>query len=169
MANYSIIRIEKKKNLRSLAKTYAHNYRTAEWAAPMAIDEYRNRNQELIDYDFGVPDRDFVKIYHKKVAESSYYKTHKVRKNAVPAIEILMSYSKEMDSKIDIDKWKKKNVEWLKKTYGEDNVISCMFHDDERRDDDPNGTGRHMHAVVIPIDERGALNASQIVGGKIQL
>ena len=169
MSNYAIIRIEKKKNLGALAKAYAHNYRTAEWAAPRSIGEYKNRNQELIETDFGVRDRNFVEIYRKKIAESEYYKHHNVRKNAVPAIEILMSYSKEMDNEIDIERWKEKNVKWLKKTYGEDNVISCMLHDDESYDSDLNGTGKHLHAIVIPFDKKGALNASEVVGGRTQL
>ncbi len=167
--SYSILRIEKKKNTRALGWAYAHNYRTNEFAAPHADKEQSYKNQELIRDDFGVADRNFVKIYKKKVKASPYYKKHPVRKNAVPAIEVLLGFSKEKRDGIDLDKWKAENVSWLQETFGKENVISAVFHDDEKDENDPNGTGCHIHAVIIPMDERGCLNASEMIGNKAKL
>ena len=167
--NYCFARVEKKSNTKQLSWAYRHNYRTSESAAPNAYVEQRHKNEELIKDDFGVPDRNFVAIYQKKVKESPYYKTHKVRKNSVPAVEVLLGFSKEQRGEIDIEEWKKENVAWLQDTYGKENVISAMFHDDERDENDPNGTGCHIHAIVIPMDSRGCLNASEIVGGRRDL
>lgn len=166
---YCILRIEKIKNLVALGRAYNHNYRTTKSAAPHSIEELRGRNQELVSDSFGTKDRNFVNIYRSKVRDSEYYQSHKVRKNAVPAIEILLTYSKEQEGRFDIEEWKKDNVEWLQETFGKQNVISAMFHDDERDMADANGTGRHIHAIVLPFDERGCLNASMVVGGKREL
>lgn len=167
--NYCIIHVEKKKSVRALGFAYKHNYRTCETAAPNAYKELAYKNEELIKDDFGVQDRDFVKIYRNKIKKSPYYKEHTVRKNAVPAIEVLLSFSKDQRSNIDIDAWKKANVEWLQEKYGKDNVISAMYHDDEKDENDENGTGCHIHAIVIPMDDKGCLNASKMVGNKYQM
>ena len=164
--NYCIMRIEKIKSLLALGRAYNHNYRTTETAAPRAVKELRDRNQELLADDTGIGDRNFVKVFQSKVRESEYYKTHKVRKNAVPAVEVLLSFSKEQAGRFDIEEWKAENVKWLQDTFGKENVISAMFHDDERRQDDPDGTGCHIHAIVLPFDERGCLNARDIIGYK---
>lgn len=168
-SNYCIMRIEKIKNLVALGRAYNHNYRTTRSAAPNALENLRDRNQELIKDDFGIKDRNFVKIFREKVRDSEYYQSHKVRKNAVPAIELLLSYSKEQDGEFDIEEWKAENVKWLHDTFSEKNVISAMFHDDEKDLNDRNGTGRHIHAIVFPFDKRGCLNASDIVGGRKEL
>ena len=167
--SYCFASIEKKSNMKQLSWAYRHNYRASESAAPFAYADQRYKNEELIKDDFGVPNRNFVEVYQNKVKESPYYKTHKVRKNCVPAIEILLGFSKERRDDIDLEEWKKANVEWLQDTYGKENVISAMFHDDEKDENDPRGTGCHIHAIVIPMDSRGCLNASEIVGGRRQL
>ncbi len=166
---YCIMRIEKIKNLIALGRAYNHNYRTTRSAAPNSFEELRDRNQELIDDNFGIDDHNFVNIYRRRILESDFYKTHNVRKNAVVALEILLSYSKEQEGNFDIDKWKTENVKWLKETFGTDNVISAMFHDDEKDLADSNGTGRHIHAIILPFDEKGCLNANKYIGGRTGL
>ncbi len=167
--NYCILRIEKKKSTRALGAAYRHNYRTCVSAAPYAYESERYKNEELISDDFGVPDRNFVEIFKNKIKNSPYYKNHAVRKNAVPGIEVLLSFSKEQREKIDLERWKEENVKWLQERFGKENVISAMYHDDERDQDDINGTGCHIHAIVIPMDAKGCLNASEIIGNKYQL
>lgn len=56
-----------------------------------------------------------------------------------------------------------KNVEWMKDTFniagdGKDNVISMVYHGDE-------AGNVHCHALVIPVDERGHLNARRFING----
>jgi len=42
-----------------------------------------------------------------------------------------------------LDDWCKDNIDWLKKTYGEENVVAATVHMDE--------TTPHIHASVVPI------------------
>ncbi len=163
---FAIMRIEKK-NMISLGRAYNHNYRTTKSAAPRAIEELRGLNEELIGERYGIPKKTYAEIYADKISKSEYYKTHKVRKNAVPALEILLTFSKEQIDKIDIEKWKRENVRWLDEKFGKENVISAVVHQDESELDDVNGTGIHIHAIVLPFDERGCLNARDIIGGPV--
>ena len=62
----------------------------------------------------------------------------------------------------------KDNVKWLRETFNAnpekygDNVISAQFHGDE--------VGNvHIHAFIIPIDDKGKLNASYYINGRKQL
>ena len=83
-----------------------------------------------------------------------YYKDHKIRHDQVYAMEVVSTFSREED--INIEAWKKKNVEWLQKTFnqagdGRNNIASVVFHADE--------TGNvPCHAIVVPIAPRGRLN-----------
>lgn len=59
-------------------------------------------------------------------------------------------------------------MEWLQKTFNRrpdkygDNVVSVVFHGDE--------VGNvHCHAIIIPIDEKGALNAKGYINGLSEL
>ena len=64
---------------------------------------------------------------------------------------------------MDINKWEKANGEWLKKTFGDENVVSVVSHHDEG----PKGAV-HIHAMVIPM-VNGRLCAKELVSGKAKL
>ena len=76
-------------------------------------------------------------------------------------MEVVSTFSREED--INIEAWKKKNVEWLQKTFnqagdGRNNIASVVFHADE--------TGNvPCHAIVVPIAPRGRLNTKHYTGG----
>ena len=42
-----------------------------------------------------------------------------------------------------LDQWIKANLSWLKDTFGEENLVSCVLHMDEKTP--------HLHATIIPI------------------
>ena len=42
-----------------------------------------------------------------------------------------------------LDDWCRANIEWLQDTFGEDNLVSCVLHMDEKTP--------HLHATVVPI------------------
>lgn len=116
-------------------------------------------NDELV-YTEG---KSYTDLFQDRLSSLSYYKDHKPRSNAVMAFEVRMSFSHDEKDKIDIEKWKKDNVEWLRGyfnknplTYG-DNVVSVTYHGDE--------STPHIHAIVIPIDDKGKLNAYAYVHG----
>ncbi|MDV2456617.1 MobV family relaxase, partial [Acinetobacter towneri] len=87
----------------------------------------------------------------------------KVRKNAVLCVEYLITGSPEWDG-WGTDKeaiYFDRAVAFLKKRHGAENVISTSIHRDE--------TTPHLVAYVVPIDERGKLNARAFLGGRGKL
>ena len=85
----------------------------------------------------------------------------KVRSNAVLAVEYFIGASPEFFSSTD-----KKGREayfddakrWLEERHGAENVVAFTRHYDE--------TSPHVCAYVVPIDERGKLNARGFLGGR---
>ena len=55
----------------------------------------------------------------------------------------------------------KKSLEFLNNKYGKENVIACSIHRDE--------TTPHLIVYVVPIDEKGGLNAKKWLGGRSKL
>ena len=107
----------------------------------------------------------------------------KPRKNAVLAIEHLMTASPEafplkkdsspdgsrnayrlVGNKADVERWQafeKNCIKWLKERYGAANLVNFTAHLDEQTP--------HIHAVVVPIDEKGKLNCRYYLGGREKL
>ena len=52
---------------------------------------------------------------------------------------------KQIEKDGRLDEWCQDNIDWLRKTYGSDNVVSVVLHMDE--------STPHLHATVIPIVE----------------
>lgn len=154
---YAIIGINKINSVAKLAAASEHNLRQSD--VPNADKSLSHMNDELV-YNEG---KSYTDLFQDRLSSLSYYKDHKPRSNAVMAFEVRMSFSHDEKDKIDIEKWKKDNVEWLRGyfnknplTYG-DNVVSVTYHGDE--------TTPHIHAIVIPIDDKGKLNAYAYVHG----
>lgn len=158
--SYCFMSIEKIKTGGALMSKYHHNYRLVE--VENADASLRHLNEELIKLPVknGLQ-MDPQEVFRERIQSLPYYQTHNIRKNAVHALEIITTFSK--DDFVDIEKWKQKNVEWMKDTFnvagdGKDNVISMVYHGDE--------CGNvHCHALVIPIDENGHLNARRFLNG----
>jgi hypothetical protein len=87
----------------------------------------------------------------------------KRRSNAVLCIEHLITASPEWDGwgTEKESEFFKKSVEFLNKKYGKENVIACSIHRDE--------TTPHLIVYVVPIDEKGGLNAKKWLGGRSKL
>jgi hypothetical protein len=100
-------------------------------------------NKELVQFPEGVSNRTHA-IQHR--LESAGL-TRKIGKNQVRAIRILLTGSpddmKKIESSERLDDWCRDNLEWLKKTYGKENVVSAVLHLDE--------TTPHIHATIVPI------------------
>lgn len=158
---YCFLHINKVSDAGHMANLYSHNYRTK--YVDNAIPELEKENEELVNTN----GHSYQDIFNDRMASLGYGISKKMRKNAVKGLDILMSFSREDRDKIDIEKWKKDNVEWLRKTfnvcpekYG-DNVVSVVYHGDE--------VGNlHCHAFVIPIDDKGNLNASYYTDGRVK-
>ena len=149
---YAFMSIQKIKNATQFFRKEAHNLREGFVANADITRNYLN--EELVKPSDNNC-RTFYDFYQKRVAESEFYKTHKVRSDAVKGLEIMMTYGKNKDEtmpdKFSFEEWKKKNVEWLEETFGKENIASVVLHMDE--------VTPHIHAIVVPmVDEK--LNAT---------
>jgi hypothetical protein len=100
-------------------------------------------NKELIDFPDGVTNRTEA-IQHRLETAGL---TRQVGKNQVQVIRFMLSGTSEDMGRIQqegkLDEWCKDNIDWLKKTYGAENVAAATLHMDE--------TTPHIHASVVPI------------------
>lgn len=100
-------------------------------------------NRELIQFPDGVRNRTEAVQY--RIDNAGLHR--KVGKNQTKAIRIILTGSHEQMMKIEqsgkLDKWIDSNLKWLRDTFGEDNVVSCVLHMDEKTP--------HLHATVVPI------------------
>lgn len=100
-------------------------------------------NRDLIEFPEGVNNRTEAIQHRLKTAGL----TRQIGKNQVQVIRFMLSGSPEDMERIQnagkLDDWCKDNIDWLKKTYGEDNVVAATLHMDE--------TTPHIHASVVPI------------------
>jgi len=136
---YAVLHLEKTSG--TDAGMSAHIERTI---SPKNADPLRTHlNKELVQFPEGVSNRTHA-IQHR--LESAGL-TRKIGKNQVRAIRILLTGSpddmKRIESTQQLHDWCKDNLEWLKKTYGNNNIVSAVLHLDE--------TTPHIHATVVPI------------------
>lgn len=158
---YTFMEINKIKTCGNMVSKYNHNYRKVDVAN--AIPGLEGLNEELIPLpvkDDGTEMR-YDEAFRERIGSLPYYQDHRVRGNQVLGYELLMTFSK--DESVDVETWKKQSVEWLHKTFdvagdGKSNVLGAIYHADE-------SGNVHIHAFVVPIDERGHLNAKRFTDG----
>ncbi len=111
---------------------------------PVNADANRTQlNRELIAFPAGVKNRtDAIQF---RIIHTGLHR--KVGKNQCKAIRIILTGTHEQMMKIQdsgrLDKWTDANLKWLRETFGEDNLVSCVLHMDEKTP--------HLHATVVPI------------------
>jgi len=91
-----------------------------------------------------------------------------IRKNAVLALEHVLTASRAFyqhgdahDRAARLTEWTDRSMAWLRETYGEKNIVAAVLHKDEQTP--------HIQALVVPIDDRGRLNAHAYTGGRLLL
>ena len=136
---YAVLHLDKAKGADSGMS--AHIERTIH---PKNADSTRTHlNRELIQFPDGVTNRTQA-IQHR--LDTAGLK-RKIANNQVRAIRILLTGTHEDMMQIEkngkLDDWCQDNIEWLRKTYGIDNVVSVVLHMDE--------STPHLHATVVPI------------------
>lgn len=152
--NYAVMRLKKIKSVSGLSGIEHHdNYR----------DELPHRSHPDLsceNYTLRPPcygaDQSLVDRWKQRVG------SQKIRKNAVLAYEIVLSFSPDALRKLNFDSWVEDNVCWLSENFGgESNILTVEIHLDE--------TTPHLHAVAVPIDERGKLNSKHYTGTRSHL
>ena len=140
------------KTLGNLASSAKHTFRQRE--TPNADPELKDANEVWIGPDSA---EGMAAAWVERAPEM-------IRKNAVHALEYLVTASPEAlaaMSKAEQDGYFARGLDWLCQRHGEENVLSAVIHRDE--------TTPHLTAMVIPLDDRGHLNARSFTGGKVQL
>lgn len=100
-------------------------------------------NKNLIEFPDGVKDRTEAIQHRLRTAGLG----RQIGKNQVQVIRIMLTGTQEDMSRIQnegrLDEWCKDNMDYLKKTFGEENLVAATLHMDE--------TTPHIHASIVPI------------------
>ena len=136
---YAVLHLEKAKGTDS--RMSAHIERTVH---PKNADRTRTHlNRELVQFPEGVRNRTQAIAHRVETAGIR----RKVGTNQVRAIRVLLTGSnkdmKQMEADGQLDEWCNDSLQWLRETYGEQNLVSAVLHMDEKTP--------HIHATVIPI------------------
>lgn len=157
---FAILRIKKHSGTdaaRSLSGMTKHNIERDK--VPNADIEKSSQNMEIIGTG------DYRHDVEKRIEESKAL----VQKNNVKAIEHLMTASPEFfegKTRSDLRPFARRCYNFLKETYGEENIVSMSLHMDEKTP--------HIHAFVVPVvngklksgKEIKRISAKKYVNGK---
>ena len=124
---------------------------------------YRTRNTPNADENKAHLNEHSLQTYNSCFEAIKNSIPEKRRKNAVLCIEHLITASPDWNgwgTKKE-EEFFKKSLEFLNNKYGKENVIACSIHRDE--------TTPHLIVYVVPIDEKGGLNAKKWLGGRAKL
>jgi hypothetical protein len=156
---FAIIRIAKLKKS-SIGGSGSHVSRSR--PTPNADRSKLADNQTLIHNN----DRELPlgEVVAAKIAAN--HKKRKIRPDAVHCVEFLLTASPEYFRPHDptaygiydparLERWKQETIDWLKHEYG-DKIVRAELHLDEATP--------HIHAFLVPLDERGQLNCRGIFG-----
>lgn len=150
--SFAILRTAKITTMGNMSGSLQHTFRERETLN--ADSERRRDNQVLIGPDNS---KEILQRWHDRAPD-------KIRKNAVRGIEYLVTGSPEAMAKMSPGQqndYFAEALDWLKDKHGAENILSAVIHRDE--------TTPHLSAMVIPIDDRGKLNAREFLGGRDKL
>ena len=147
--SFAIYRTAKLGSFGEIGGSLSHTYRTRN--TPNADESRIHLNEHSLE------------TYNSCFAAIKNSIPEKRRKNAVLCIEHLITASPEW-SGWNTEKESEffdKSLEFVKQKYGSENVIAHSIHRDE--------TTPHLIVYVLPIDEKGGLNAKKWLGGRAKL
>lgn len=175
--NFAVLRFAKIRNLGSLSSCSKHNMRESEQGIEHADPERRDDNQLLQG------DADALQAWKKRTEDVGLGKT---RRDAVRAVEVVMSASPEWfasASTDERDEWVRRSMAYANKVVGKENVLQAVLHLDEETP--------HIHVLAVPLIEKTrkkagrprkgraptdqtaeptwGLSADQVVGSKARL
>jgi hypothetical protein len=151
--SYAIMRIDKLTSWSQVNAADKEHHRTLE-KPQVNVDHERSSKNE--DWS---PEAMKGKSYADRIKGRIGDQT--IRKNAVLGLEVLMTYSPEMEGKVSKTDWMMSNLKWLVAEFGNDNVVSVVEHRDE--------TTTHLQAVVVPLDKKGKLSADRVLGKRADM
>ncbi|WP_319784513.1 MobV family relaxase [Oceanisphaera sp. IT1-181] len=147
--SYAILRTAKLKSFGEIGGSLAHNYREIQ---TLNADESKAKLNDHIGGLTAHWTMDLIKARLPK----------KYRSDAVLCVEYLITASPEyFEAGDDGTKYFEDAVDWLKARHGAENVVATTVHRDE--------TSPHLVAYVVPLDDKGKLNAKKYLGGRVVL
>jgi hypothetical protein len=149
-AHFAILRTAKLKSFGNVGGSLSHTYRTRETtnADPDRADTNEHSHSSPTEVMQALRDR----------------LPDKYRKDAVIGLEYFVGASPQwFDGKTreQQDAYFRESIDWLQKRHGKENVVGWSIHRDE--------TSPHLVAYVVPMSDRGTLNAKQWTGGAAAL
>ena len=147
--SFAIYRTAKLGSFGEIGGSLSHTYRTR--PTPNADENKAHLNKHIFE------------TYNQCFDALKNAIPEKRRSNAVLCIEHLITASPDWNgwgTKKE-EEFFKKSLEFLNNKYGKENVIACSIHRDE--------TTPHLIVYVVPIDEKGGLNAKKWLGGRAKL
>lgn len=156
--SYVVCRAEKLKTAGNVGGSAAHIQRTR--PTPNADPDRTGLNRVLV----GAAGDDIPALVRARIADYGL----KTRKNSVLAFEVILSASPdyfrpeapEVSGTWDaarLEPWVDASQKWLREKYGS-RLISAVLHLDEETP--------HIHAVVVPVDEKNSLNCRAFLGNR---
>ena len=155
---FTICRIQKIKSFSALARSEAHTARKVNTP---------NANPQINNLEITGPsdNLDLVLKVKNKIGSQKY------RSDAVLAVEMLLSASAEYFrpnahheggnyDKQRLDDFVDAVVKWLDNSWG-DRIVKASLHLDE--------ITPHIHAYLVPLDERGKLNCKALFGTRVKM
>lgn len=161
---YAVYHVEKGKGNASAIGNHLDRVDGKEWSYQHADPSRKSLN---VDY---TPRKDFKGVSLdtaiKKRIEEGYKTNRAIRDNAVLYLKHIMTGSHEEMKLIASDeelfnKWIQANYDFIAKEFGEDNIVRFVLHMDEKTP--------HIHAVTVPITQKGGLSAKEMVGNSVEL
>ena len=145
--SFAIMRFSKLKSWAAVGSSGSHTYRTR--LTPNANPEKLALNRT---------GRGTKGDVLKDVKSRVFAVTDRPRSNAVLALEFLLSASPEWfdgKSSAEVNEWANASTAWLKRTFGDENLVHVVLHRDE--------STPHLVAYVVP-EKNGKLNARGFTG-----
>ncbi|EXX76574.1 hypothetical protein RirG_031960 [Rhizophagus irregularis DAOM 197198w] len=149
-AHFAILRTAKLKSFGNVGGSLSHTYRTRE--TTNADPDRCNDNEHSHNSPAEV-----MQVLRDRLPD-------KYRKDAVIGLEYFVGASPQwFDAKTreQQDAYFHESIEWLQQRHGKENVVGWSIHRDE--------TSPHLVAYVVPMSDRGTLNAKQWTGGAATL
>ena len=150
---YAILRVQKLKDKGSIRRSLKHSFRAQD--TPNADPERTPDNSHYFSHSVNHAMDNITKRLDTQ---------KKIRKNAVLAVEYLVTGSPESvqgKTRVQQDDYFQDAIHWLKAKHGAENVVYAGIHRDEQTP--------HLYAYVVPIDEKEKLNCRAFLGGSKML
>ncbi|WP_281827619.1 MobV family relaxase [Jannaschia rubra] len=150
--NFAILRVGKLKGLGKIGAAARHNLRERDTGNARPEDFSRN-----IHLAGAKTAEEVLELWKERAPD-------KVRTNAVHALEYVVTASPEKMAAMGqttSEEYLREAFAWVQDKHGAENILSAVIHNDE--------TTPHLQVMLIPIDERGKLNARGFIGGAAKL